>query len=465
MPKLTAKQIILYILLALPIIFMVIYTIANTSAPKKRKLSAENIKISSPTDTADEITSIIERGDTEAAIAKIEKDLQDANVPSSKGKPLILTAAQTNNYEIASALIAAGADASAAEVSSGRTALMAAAQLNNAEMINLLLVANANPNITDNQGNSPLTIAIDNLNRTAANYLTARGATAGISKENLLNYAFKSNPVGVEIMLSGGADPNYADQNGNDALIVCASKGDVESVRLLLAYKANKNSSNSLGMTPLLYAIKAQKWDVVRELLDSGADVNKINKKWESPLYWAAYIGNTKLVEDLLILGADYKIKTSKGQTALQIAEKNVHPKTVKTIKDFITYKNIPRDSKGNPIIPKNKTQAPKPMQKTAVDEAKYNVKISPVTPKAAAAAQQAPKPASLPPTQTKESEIDELIKSGALSPEQAALLKGAPSAQNAAEPPLPAQAPSSAQKGKRVIGATTINQLQTQSR
>jgi ankyrin repeat protein len=197
-------------------------------------------------------------------------------------------------------------------------------------------------------------MAIKAKNRAMVEYLISRGARAGVSKDNLLIYAFQKSPVGVEAMLKGGINPNFKDKNGNTPLIIAAASGDFESIQYLLAYRAEINAVNNLGMTPLLYAIKAKRLDIIPYLLDRGAEVNTANNLGETPLYWAAYLGLDKITQDLLQLGADYNKKTNKNITALQIAITNGHKTTQKVIADFIAFKNIPRDKNGNPIVKTN---------------------------------------------------------------------------------------------------------------
>ena len=90
-------------------------------------------------------------------------------------------------------------------------------------------------------------------------------------------------------------------------------------------------------------------------------------------MFWAAYNGDSKLVHNLLMLGANYEKKTRLGQTALQMAKALGHTETAKMIEDFIAYKNLPRDSKGNIILPQvNKnaaTDVSKPIAQSIVEE------------------------------------------------------------------------------------------------
>jgi hypothetical protein len=206
-------------------------------------------------------------------------------------------------------------------------------------------------------------------------------------------------------------------------------------------YRANINAANNSGTTPLLYALQTNNTKLAQYLLSNGADVNKANNNAESPLFWAAYMGNDALVNDLLTLDADYKKVTNKNLTPKQAAERRNHPQTAKLIQSFIDYKNIPRDEKGRPIIPKagaQKTAKPAAPAKPAQQQ-----------PSAPASAQ----PAAMPSMPAMPGMTFDPAAFG-LPPEAAAAMQQAQSAQQQAAPPqAPQQRPGqgAAQQGTRV--------------
>lgn len=356
------NKVLIGVLLSLPILLLAVFTFKSNMIPSRDQgINSDSLKLTTSLDTSDEVARYIEDDDYETALVKISDELQDPNIPTSYGMPLLVLAAEKNNYEIADILIAKGADTNFADVNSGETALIKAAKNGNLNLMNLLVVSHADTNASSKRGVTPLTAAIETKNPSLTEFLMGRGARAGSTEENLLRYTFDKNNVGVDAMLKTGINPNFADKNGNTPLIVSASYGDFESVKSLLSYRADINASNQQGMTPLIYAIQAKRDEIVKYLIDKGADVNKANKSGETPLFWAAYYGNKELAHNLLILDADYTLTNDKGITPLKAAELARQTETAKVISDFIEYKNIPRDKKGNPIIPKEK-----PSQTTA---------------------------------------------------------------------------------------------------
>lgn len=344
-------------LLILPLLLLTLYTFNSGKSADKRKgkIDVAKLKLSSPQDLPNEIAAYLEEGDFESALIRIEEELRDPDVPTSKGMPLIVLAAEKNTYEIAALLASMGANVNLRDERTNETAIIKAARNNNSDMIAMLLSAGADINAQNRRGVSALSESINNKNKDIMEYLTSNGARSGATFENLMRYAYLKNNVGVSAMLRSGVDPKQKDAKGNTALMISASRADAQSVEDLIAYGADVNAQNKQGMTPLLYAIRSNNRDIVQKvLLADDTDVNLSNVLGQSPLYWSAYMGDDIVVNALLTLGADYNKRTRNNQTALEIAKLNNRTKVVNVIEDFIKYKNMPRDKSGKVIIDKN---------------------------------------------------------------------------------------------------------------
>jgi len=346
------KKLSFLFFLAVPIVFLVWITFRSPDKSAKPSDAAlDKIEAQNPKEIVDQIAQDIENNDLETALSKMVEELKHPDIPTSKGQPLIVLVAEKNNYDLLAYLVDNGADVNALDIYTGETALIKAARNGNLEMVIKLLGSNANINVKSQRGITALTEAAKGQHAHITDYLLSRGALAGVSDENLLSYTFDKNYVGMEAMLRGGANANYADANGNTALIVVSSQGNLPAFQKLTAYKADVNAANKYGMTPLLYAIKGAHNDVARALLSrNDTDINKANNSGQTPLFYAAFYGNTAIAQDLLELGADYKKADKNGNTPLMAAQKKGHKQTARAISDFIAFKNIPRDSQGKPI-------------------------------------------------------------------------------------------------------------------
>jgi len=340
-------------LLILPLIILTVYTFSSGRPAKKNpKINIAKMKLSSPQDLPNEIASYLEENDFETALIRIEEEMRDPDVKTSKGMPLIVLAAEKNNYDITALLASMGADVNLRDERTNETAIIKAARNNNQDMIRLLLASGGDINAQNRRGVSALKESIEKKDKPLMEFLTANGARSGASFENLMLYASQKNNVGVSAMLRCGVNPKQKDKQGNTPLILAAARGDLDSVTDLLAYEADPNAQNNQGMTALIFAIRLGNRKIIERLLSvDETDINLANKEGQTPLFWAAYRGDPVVVNALLTLGADYTKKTRDNQTALSIAKSNNKMAAAKEIENFIRYKNLPKDKDGKVIV------------------------------------------------------------------------------------------------------------------
>ena len=117
-------------------------------------------------------------------------------------------------------------------------------------LLKVLLEHGADPNTCDDEGLTPLIMAVQERN---------------------------SECVGL--LLKYGANPNARDKEGLTAFLWAALLGDSERVRLLLPRTTNIDAADNMGRTSLMLAIEDHAVDCVQILLDAHADVNRRDKK------------------------------------------------------------------------------------------------------------------------------------------------------------------------------------------
>lgn len=93
--------------------------------------------------------------------------------------------------------------------------------------------------------------------------------------------------------------------NGNVALHIASSKGNVQMASLLLSKGANLNIQDIFGNSPLHYAVDKRRKDMAELLIKCGADVNMKDFRGNTPLHAACVNNDIDLVRLLLLHNAN----------------------------------------------------------------------------------------------------------------------------------------------------------------
>lgn len=139
-----------------------------------------------------------------------------------------------------------------------------------------------------------------------------------------------------------GADPSVANDEGITPLMLALSCGDDESVQVLLDAGAEPTAHRDDGKSPLFIAIAAQRADWVATLLDAGAqtdeayavDHNGTDAAGCSPLYLAALIGAVEIIQLLVDRGSEVDACNEIGHTPLMAAIQGGHDDAVAYLLD-----------------------------------------------------------------------------------------------------------------------------------
>lgn len=166
-------------------------------------------------------------GDIETVRKLIKNGVNIYAVDKRKSWETALIAAACNRHlDVASALLAAGADINAKN-NYGITALMYEVWQGRSSTIKNLMSLGADVNLKDNCGKTALMHAIDSYD----------------------------NIEGVRCLIANGADIEAQDKGGNTAFMIAASKGSLEKVKILIDSGANVNIKNKQGKTALDFAL------------------------------------------------------------------------------------------------------------------------------------------------------------------------------------------------------------------
>lgn len=276
-----------------------------------------------------------------------ETDQRSSDITSEDRNAQLRAAVNQNRADLVRQLIANGADPNAC----GPECPIIVAAIRSTEVLRELLRAGANPNLLSEKYS-----------------YSALGTLANYQREDFVRYQAEGTFTGpipdvsesALMLIAAGADVNHVDGFGESPLRTAVRVDNVDAARIFiksgadLNYRMPPRSAFQLGDTILMAAIDQavhqKSTELLQLLLDSGADPNIRNEmpydqdceskggcgwKGYSPLAYAARHGYADIVSLLLIHGARPDSQRTDGQTALQLARANNHPKTAEIIEKY----------------------------------------------------------------------------------------------------------------------------------
>ncbi|MFD0990303.1 ankyrin repeat domain-containing protein [Mariniflexile jejuense] len=221
----------------------------------------------------------------------------DINSVDANGNGIFNYVAKTGNIDLLKQLVAKG-------VKSNNQAFVFAAigtrgKANGLEVYNYLESIGLNPNITTNEGVTPLQIV------------------ASRNKDiSVINY-----------FIEKGLDVNTPDNIGNTAFLNAANSNSLEVVKHLASFNKNINAQNKKGETALMLAVERNSPEVVSYLLDNKANAQLLDAEGNNAAYYLvnAYTSRDKgnFEKKAQILNAhqvNFSAKQAKENTLYHVA-------------------------------------------------------------------------------------------------------------------------------------------------
>ena len=177
--------------------------------------------------------------------------------------------------------------------------LLLYAQLGYADHISRLVAGGVDPDWRRADGVTTLMIAALTGRTEIITALVDAGATVDLQAPDgmtalLAATAFARTTreiAGVELLLAYGADPNLANSEGNDALMMSARHGLVDGVIVLLKAGSDPNRANRYGTSALMQAARGHLVETARILIRAGADPAQKDERGLTPANYARELG------------------------------------------------------------------------------------------------------------------------------------------------------------------------------
>ena len=214
-------------------------------------------------------------------------------------------------------------------------AVICAAQNNDYEEVNKLLSQGHDPNALDELNlDNPLIIAIHSGNTAMANTLLDAGANPNYENadgENALHAAVRRNNFDLtkRLVEDFKMDVNHLDGRHYSPLHVAIMKNDTHMVGYLLSNGADPNELTGDDMGDDVYyetaihSVKTDNVEMVEMLINAGAQINNLDSDGMTPLMWACCKKHTNVALYLIRAGANITYRCRDGLTALHEARRN----------------------------------------------------------------------------------------------------------------------------------------------
>lgn len=272
------------------------------------------------------LISASQNGHSEILKLLLDKGAQ-VNVSDKNGySPLHLAVRRCSTPSI-EALIQHGAALNAQTIPQGATPVYFACAFGKLESLQRLLEAGANPNLSLQNGWTPIEIAAYNGHESIVETLCHYGV-----QQTLYTYCALNNISQVQEMVKSPEDANLSGPNGIPPLCFSVHNSRMEISQYLLDKGADPNYKTKEGFSPMFAAVASHDKGMVAFLLDNGADIGIQDGKGFIPLHRAAQMGDAAMVDFLLERGANLNATSDIGTTALYDAVLHNSPDTVQVL-------------------------------------------------------------------------------------------------------------------------------------
>ncbi|HEX5703776.1 MAG TPA: ankyrin repeat domain-containing protein [Pyrinomonadaceae bacterium] len=154
--------------------------------------------------------------------------------------------------------------------------------------------------------------------------VTMGGIRISQPADPLIKAAFNDDLAALVEHIPGTIDINASDKaTGTSALAYAIANGNLTMVNILISAGASPNSANQEGETPLMHLRNAAPVEFVQKLIEMGCDVKARDNSGRSVLMKLVRSSNLAVVKELIAAGAKADDRDNHGITVLMNAAEN----------------------------------------------------------------------------------------------------------------------------------------------
>ncbi|KAK4880295.1 hypothetical protein RN001_008441 [Aquatica leii] len=253
---------------------------------------------------------------TDQILLAIIDTIEDINQRTIENETALLLALQSSQYDLALILLEHGA--CDLDCGNGNSCLHYSAENDATEIFTWVANKFGNIDAVNEDGNTPLMLALKSNNNMIVEALLERGANTGIVNKDgcsCIHYSLRDTST---LSLFINADNiNQKNKSGLAPIMIALNDHYNECVTMLLEHGADPFVEDNDGNTCLHLAATYEEVDLFKTFLEKGIDVNKLNKNGDNSLQVAIEHGKMKIAKIILDMGGDPNTVTQTGKTCL----------------------------------------------------------------------------------------------------------------------------------------------------
>jgi len=264
------------------------------------------------------IFSDVERGDTGAVLKNLQAHPGIVTMTDDAGQSLLQIAAANGATSIARLLLEKGAATEANGGFNHETPLLRAINAGHTDIAELLIAHNARVNAMNENGETPLRLALELHNSKIVKLLRARGGMLAVANPVFTAVDRADLAMLQRLLAQHPTVLTTADKGGWMPIHSAALLGRLSVITFLLDHGAAIDREDIRGFTPLHLAVKSGKIPTASLLIEKGAKIDV--GSFLTPLMLAAFDNKKAMVDLLLKHGAGLKERGHKGYSVMHYA-------------------------------------------------------------------------------------------------------------------------------------------------